>query len=268
MRPGRRVAALLLGTGLTLGMAASPGAAGWGAGDDTTADGTAASAESATTGDGTAASTWSGVWGGGNTTTGDGTVTGAGFSGLSGASYGSGFQDELFSSGAGGQIISANTAALPHTQGWVESWASGSASGKSCNTNQFCITATGSGESKIVFGGQTAGASLGAYNLSAQLVLDSGSLTSNGFGGNCGNAFAQIILTPPKSSKGSLVLDVQGEACNIGNATDKVELTSTYVVDSSSSGAFSKATGTGSISVSTDVTAATFNLAFSGNLHL
>jgi hypothetical protein len=162
---------------------------------------------------------------------------------------------------------------------WVQSSASGTATTNSCNTTQTCIAGTGSGSFILPFGGQDGpqgddwhhhNGGFGSYNFSASLTVDTGNHTSNGFGGSCSAAGGTVTLTPAHGPAGNtLVLDVQGAECAVGASTTEQVLTATYVVDASSSGIFSGATGTGSFSASLDSAAAPFvlDLTFAGGLH-
>ena len=66
-------------------------------------------------------------------------------------------------------------------------------------------------------------------------------------GGACFPALAVMSISVDGSS--TLVLDIVGQACQVGNTTAQVLLTGSYVVDTASSGTVSNADGVGSVSV-------------------
>jgi hypothetical protein len=164
--------------------------------------------------------------------------------------------------------------------GWVQSFATGSGTATSCNTTQTCVTANGNGEATISsssldpggaqgdFNGQ--GFPLGKYKFSASLTIDSGNTTPNGFGGTCSAAGGTVTLTLPHAFTGSLVLDVQGTQCAVGDSTTEEVLNATYVVESPVHIGSSGASGTGSFSMSLNsaTTPTALDLSFSGHLNL
>lgn len=166
--------------------------------------------------------------------------------------------------------------------GWVQSFATGSGTAASCNTTQTCIAAKGNGEASLSpsflaegldqpnLNGQ--GFSLGNYKFSASLTIDAGNTTPNGFGGTCSAAGGTVTLTLPHAFTGSLVLDVQGTECAVGNSTTEEVLNATYVVENPVRLPSSGASGTGSFSMSLNAAATpvtfTLDLSFSGHLNL
>ena len=162
----------------------------------------------------------------------------------------------------------------PTVETWIESFGSGSRNTSSCNTNQTCLTATGSGVGRASFRQQQGNGQITLngwgrppveYNFSANLTIDSGHSTPNGFGGTCSAAGGTVTLTPADGRTGSLVLDVQGAECSVGSNEAEQVLTSTYVVDcAASSGVLSAEAGTGSFNMSGSPGG--LSLSFSGSL--
>jgi hypothetical protein len=166
--------------------------------------------------------------------------------------------------------------------GWAQSFATGRGTATSCNTTQTCITASGNGEASLspsfLAEGldqpnlNAEGFALGRYKFSASLTIDAGNTTPNGFGGTCSAAGGTVTLTLPHAYTGSLVLDVQGTECAVGNSTTEEVLNATYVVENPVHLPSSGASGTGSFSMSLNAatTPVTFaiDLSFGGHLKL
>ncbi len=159
--------------------------------------------------------------------------------------------------------------------GWIFAWAEGTASAATCNTNQTCISGSGKGLSKSLFGvpagsGEESHAggngALGRYDFAANLTLDSGNASPNGFGGTCSAAGGTLTLSHRSDS---LVVDVQGAACALGASATLSALNGSYVVDGAhSAGAFAGASGTGAFNAALDANATpiALSLVLNGNL--
>lgn len=152
---------------------------------------------------------------------------------------------------------------------WVEGWGSGAVTGEApdpcVSAEQCALTVTGTGAT------QGASHALGQFNLQADLTVDLPGGTDNGFGQLCYPVTGTLTLSPAehKWDAGSLAVDIQGQDCAVGSNANPSVITATYIVDAANStGLFSSASGTGTISATLDLSqsppAAKF--AFSGSL--